>query len=315
MRYPTYAALDLGSNTFRLMLARANEYGLARNTKRVFQETPRLSEGLTPGAPFGRAPLERAWAVLDSFKEIVREAKPRKVLCGATMAARMASDGESFLNDVKKRYGWKTKLLSGSVEAYLTASGVLQGLDEPVPKEAIIFDIGGRSTEFISVRSKNIQKTLSLDMGVVGLTEKHVRSDPPSPEELMEMEKEIRGILNAADFSSFKQDSVLIGTAGTVTTTAAMLLNLKEYSPEAVNDLDIRAVRIRNLFNQVKTQSLSLRKEHPGLPPGRADVIVAGLLLIREIISFFRKRLLRVSDNGLLEGIWLLAAGLIPLDI
>jgi exopolyphosphatase/guanosine-5'-triphosphate,3'-diphosphate pyrophosphatase len=309
------ASLDLGSNTFRLLLAEGDgRGGIEPKTKRVFQEIPRLSEGLAPGRPFGKGPLERAWAVLDGFQRIILESKPEAVLAGATMAVRLASDGESFLKDIEDRYGWETKLLSGPVEAYLSASGVLSGLPT-VPHTVIVFDIGGGSTEFVYIQDKTILRTKSLDLGVVRLSEGALRSDPPAAKELAVVAERVREALNAPSWDPIESDTVLIGTAGTVTTIAAMLQGLKSYSPEAVNGYEIPLAAVKGLLSSLSREPLAKRAKRAGLPPGRADVIVPGLVLVRGILDFFKKDSFLVSDNGLLEGLWLLNAGCIPVDL
>jgi exopolyphosphatase/guanosine-5'-triphosphate,3'-diphosphate pyrophosphatase len=309
-----YASVDLGSNTFRLLVAEADETGIiVPGSKKVFQEITRLSEGLVPGEPLGKDALKRSFEAIEKFHEILLVERPIGVLAGATMAARLASDGEEFLKEIERRYGWETKLLSGPVEAYLAASGVLSELEQ-IPDSALIFDIGGRSTEFISFYENTIMKTQSLDMGVVGLTEDHIKFDPPTEMELVSLDEAVLRTLQEADWRSYRKDSILIGTAGTVTTIAAMILNLTEYSSELVNNLDIPAAKVQELFMKLSKEPLETRKLQPGLHPGRADVIIAGLIMVIQILRYFNQGSLLVSDNGLLEGLFLLSIGVIPLE-
>ena len=119
------AALDLGSNTFRLILARMDRNGMVRGSRMVWQEIPRISEGLASGGSLGEAPKARAWEVLEGFQGIIEERSPAAVLAGGTMAFREAADGGSFLTEAGHRFGWKTVVLSGEQEARLSASGVL----------------------------------------------------------------------------------------------------------------------------------------------------------------------------------------------
>ncbi|MDR2404776.1 MAG: hypothetical protein LBE27_00190 [Deltaproteobacteria bacterium] len=309
-----YASVDLGSNTFRLLVAETDNYRrIIPGSKKVFQEVTRLSEGLIPGQPLGKKARKRAFEAIEGFHRILLQERPIGVLAGATMAARLASDGEDFLKEIEERYGWETKLLSGSVEAYLAASGVLSGLPH-IPKSALIVDIGGRSTEFISFYSNTIMKTQSLDMGVVGLTEALIKNDPPTNPELLNVEERVRDILSTGDFQNYDPSYTLIGTAGTITTIAAMILKLETYSPDAVNNLDITAERIQELFYRLKILPLDRRKKELGLHPGRADVILSGLVMVLVILSHFKQSSLLVSDNGLLEGLFLLNIGEIPLE-
>ena len=323
MSRQTIAALDMGSNTFRLMLADKSGDALKGpgrvpvespshffwDNKQVFQHIPRLSERLTNGGHFAPEALERAWEALGDFAGHIREAGADRVLAGATMAARLAADGKEFMAAINKRYGWETVILTGAEEARLTATGTLTGLD-PLPPHALIFDIGGRSTEFISSKQSEIIKTRSLSLGVVALTEAHL-SDPAAPGELEAVAEEVRAVLSAADFSDVDPGAVLVGTAGTVTTVAALLLNLKEYRPELVNNARLTGDSISDLLNMLAKETVEERVKNHGLHPRRADAIVAGLVEVMEILNFFGRKELVVSDNGLLEGVWLRAGGLI----
>jgi exopolyphosphatase/guanosine-5'-triphosphate,3'-diphosphate pyrophosphatase len=301
----TIAALDLGSNTFRLMLAEKSGPA-AWSNKRVFQELPRLAEGLAAGGALAPAALERSWATLESFAAEVRAAGAARVLAGATMAARLAADGPAFLAEAARRYGWETRLLSGQEEARLTAIGVLTGLD-PTPPETLIFDIGGRSTEFITVSDGVIGQGLSLDLGVVGLTEAHLGA-PARPNQLAAVAETVRAALAAADFSFVPAGHVLVGTAGTVTTMAAILLGLKSYDPDRVNNARLTRPALAGLLADLAPLSEDRRVADYGLHPRRADALPAGLTLALEIMDRFQRPELVVSDNGLLEGLWLTAS-------
>jgi exopolyphosphatase/guanosine-5'-triphosphate,3'-diphosphate pyrophosphatase len=222
------------------------------------------------------------------------------------MAARLAADGPAFLAETTRRYGWETRLLSGEEEARLTAVGVLTALN-PVPPEALIFDIGGRSTEFIAVSKGVIGRGLSLDLGVVGLTEAHLGASA-RPGQLAAAAKTARAALAAADFSFVPADHVLVGTAGTVTTMAALLLGLKTYDPDQINNARLARPALAGLLAELAPLSEAQRVADYGLHPRRADALPAGLALALEIMDHFRRTELVVSDNGLLEGLWLAAA-------
>ncbi|MDR1545298.1 MAG: hypothetical protein LBU12_00985 [Deltaproteobacteria bacterium] len=307
------AALDLGSNTFRLLLAPADPDVSALAARRVWQEFPRLSEGLKPGGRLGAEPLQRAWAALDAFEAVLAAERPRKVLAGATMFARQAADGPEFLAEAARRYGWETTLLSGTQEAFLSAAGVLSSL-APRPSEALIFDVGGRSTEFVKVEGGRIVQTQSLELGVVGLTEQFVSGAPARPEELAAVAAEVRRRLAAAVWRPLSSESILAGTAGTVTTVTAMLLKLPKYDPALINNSVVERQAAETLLAELAAETLERRHARVGLHPKRADVIVAGLAEVVAVLDFFQKDRLTVSDGSLLEGLWLAAAGLTPLE-
>jgi exopolyphosphatase/guanosine-5'-triphosphate,3'-diphosphate pyrophosphatase len=305
--------------------------------KRVWQEIPRLSEGLAAGGPFGREPLRRAFSALDSFREHVLQHKAMKVLAGATMAARLSSEGPWFAEEIRKRYGWEARILTGEEEAFYTARGVLERFgDKGEDEDRLIFDIGGRSTEFIACRAKSVLRSVSLPLGVVLLTEDCLKGDPPAPEELLRVSIRCREELRKASFTFPKSISNhnpypnpnpipnqspgpspglrLIGTAGTVTTIAAMLMGLSEYEPSRLNGAQIARDAIWALLMELSKETLKQRSKRKGLHPRRADLILAGLSLALEIMDFYKESLLTVSDDGLLEGLWLLSAGFISHD-
>lgn len=321
MSAPLVAVLDLGSNTFRLMLAEKRPEGVGTSSadpltpsgalplwrnKKVYQHIPRLSEHLTSGGNFAPEALKRAWESLEEFDGRIKAAGAGgRVVAGATMAARLAGDGPDFMAEISRRFGWETHILNGDEEARLTAAGVLSVL-EPLPESGLIFDIGGRSTEFITTSGRTIVKSRSLAMGVVGLTETHL-SDPIRPGQLAALAEAVKTALAEADFSDVPAGTALVGTAGTVTTAAALLLGLKDYDPELVNNARLGRDKISNLLAALAAVSVAERVSRYRLHPRRADAIAAGLAMVLEIMDHFGRPEMLVSDNGLLEGIWLKA--------
>lgn len=305
------AALDLGSNTFRLLLAAEADGSLS--SRQVWQEIPRLSENIAAGADLAEAPKKRAWEALERFADILKVYKPKKTLAGGTMVFREAADGQAFLAEIAERFGWRTVLLSGFQEAYLSAQGVLSGLAS-IPDKALIFDVGGRSTELVRTEGRRIKSLVSLNAGVVGLTEEFVKHDPPRPGELSAIERRLESLLASARLPKLSREAVLVGTAGTVTTIAAMLLDMARYDGDRVNNQVISVSSAENLLREMAGMNLDARKTRAGLDPRRADVIVAGLVLVKVLARFFRRSEAVVSDKSLLEGLWLAAAGHVPLS-
>ena len=165
------AAIDLGSNTVRLLVASPGDKGMVRHIAR--QEVARLGEALKPGADLLPAAVERTMTVLREYRADIESAGAGKVLLGATMAVREAADGRFFLDRIREELGFETLVLTGDMEAKLTAAGVGTVLD-PVPETAVIFDLGGRSTEFVLSLQGLIPGPRSVWMlGAVALTEAH----------------------------------------------------------------------------------------------------------------------------------------------
>jgi exopolyphosphatase/guanosine-5'-triphosphate,3'-diphosphate pyrophosphatase len=312
MSSPSLASLDLGSNTFRLLIAQTDSFGRGPINPKVWQEIPRLSENLISGGLLAPEPKKRAWKALETFDSVIKELKPKKILAGATMAFRLALDGADFLEKISSHFGWETKLLTGENEARLSALGVLSAL-EPVPDHGLIFDIGGRSTEFIKTNQKNLSAIRSLPLGVVSLTSNYLLTDPPARPELANVSEAVTGVLTELGPEFANPETVLIGTAGTVTTAAAILLGLTDYDSELVNNRVFSLKDLEKLFVSLAEMPLNDRRRVPGLHPKRADVICAGLTEILAVMKFFNKTELTVSDKSLLEGLWLAAGAFVPL--
>lgn len=303
------AAIDLGSNTLRLLVGVLRQGRMDRLLQR--QVVTRLGEGLSSGCPLSRQAAERTRLALEKLAGEIRGLGVRRTLLGATMAVRQASDGADFLQDISEQFGFETRILSGSDEARLTAAGVL-GVLEPPPQSGAIFDLGGRSTEFIALHEGRPGQAVSLELGGVAMTEAFLHSDPPLPAEIKELRefaaRRFREALN--NWNHLKKEEVLVGTAGTTTTLAAMAQGLTHYRRELIDNFLLSREALEGMLETMCALTTRQRaRRMPGLPEDRADIIAAGTILVVEIINFFNKNRLTVSDAGLLEGLWLTAAG------
>ncbi|MFH1139523.1 MAG: Ppx/GppA phosphatase family protein [Pseudomonadota bacterium] len=310
MNPTTVAAIDLGSNTVRLLVASAGEGGSKRLLTR--QEATRLGQGLTQGGLLDAAAADRTLEVLRRFKLEISAFGVNRVLVGATMAVRQAGDGQGFMARVRRELGFEAVVLTGRQEAELTAAGVMTSL-RPVPRELVIFDLGGRSTEFVLYRAGRIESAFSLGLGAVSLTEGFLASDPPSPREMRACRQAIGSIFkHGLDRVKRKLNgpALVAGTAGTVTTLAAMAQGLAVYQRELVDNFRLTRAAAEFLFDALAALPVDRRRDLPGLPADRADIMVAGTAVVLEVMDFFRLNEIKVSDSGLLEGLWLVAAGL-----
>ena len=311
------ASIDLGSNTVRLLVADEEAGRLKRQL--ILQETTRLGQGLHPGEPFLPQAAHRTWTLLENYRDRLSALGAGRILLGATMAVRQASDGRAFLDRVERELGFETMILTGLQEASLTAAGVLTAL-EPQPELTVIFDLGGRSTEFCMAIHGRSRTAESLELGAVALTEKHLASDPPSIRELEGCRLEIAAVLSSGlghfheELLRTGPDHTLVGTAGTTTTLAAMAQEMASYQPELINNFRLERDTLTDLFNRMASAPVSVRASYPGLPRDRADIIVAGAAVVLEIMRFFDTNHIIVSDAGLLEGLWLTAAGRLTLN-
>lgn len=305
------AAVDLGSNTLRLLIAEAEPGACSKLTPVLLERRiTRLSQNLVPGRPLFGPAKARTLAALAEFGRLVASHRVEKVFGGATAAVRLAGDGDEFLDQVAARTGLRLRKIDGREEARLTALGVLVGLESgnrpwpgPWLVPWLVVDPGGRSTELIPIEEGRPGTGLSLEMGVVELTERFVRRAPAEPKEMASLTAEVRLRLKAAlSFYRPRPGLRLAGTAGTVTTIAAMLAGMRVYDPEAITGRVIGLAEMDRLQAGLEGLTLDQRRELPGLEAGREDVILAGLVVVRELVRVYGLREMVVVDSGLLEG-------------
>ncbi|MDD5559482.1 Ppx/GppA phosphatase family protein [Candidatus Methylomirabilis sp.] len=299
-----YAAIDVGTNTLRLLVAEAADSG--RFTILHQEQTiARLGEGLMPSRRLQDVPRQRSLTILRRFAETARRFKAMHVAAIATSAVREASNREEFVAAALRESGISLRVIDGSEEARLTLLGVRHGL-RLGSERVLVMDIGGGSTEFILATGETIEAIVSTGLGVVKLTEAHLYSDPPTPGELEAVEQVVADRIGRLRAELPKLDgTVLIATAGTPTALAAIDLGLTVYTPDRVDGHRLSLTRTRQLLRVLTTKPLTERSKIPPLEPGRADLIVAGTTLIVTVMGALGYDEFMVSDSGLREGILL----------
>jgi len=310
MPYPRFASIDVGSNTLRLLLAEKIEqdhfYPL-----RVERIITRLGGNFAGEKNLDENSMGRTLAALRSFADLLSKEKVEAVFSVATGVIREARNGREFIERARKETGLPLRLISGEEEACLMLKGVLYSLND---KSAtyLITDLGGWSTEIIWVEQALAKKIKSVGLGAVALCENFLKHDPPRKRELALMDEhikrmigEIRAEFEKEGLAGDQYPSNLIGTAGTMTTLAAIDQKLLIYDPQKVNNHWITLSRLKSIFKKIISLPLSQRLIIPGLEKGREDLIVAGAAIAICIMEVFTLRELVVIDTGLLEGILL----------
>jgi len=303
------AGIDIGTNTLRLLVA---EIGPA-----TFQELcserriTRLGQDLDRTGMLSREARQRSILALIDFRDNIGRHDVLHTAAIGTSALRKASNTLEFVDDVKKRTGFNIRVITGEEEARLTLLGVsrmLKGVGSATSEDrlrsSLVIDIGGGSTEIIMTRTGAEPEMLSLALGAVYLTERFIVHDPPSCEELELLRRVVRTELSMHD-KVLRRDpaGVIIGTAGTVTTLAAMVQELTEYDPEKINRFILTREAIAGIVSVLSRSMLKERKNIPGLEPGREDIILAGAIVAQEIMEQYGHTMMVASDWGLREGI------------
>jgi len=299
------AAVDLGTNSTRLLVADVEDGRLDEVARRL--KITRLGEGVDERKRLLPAPIARVRNVLTDFRREAERLGAERTLAVATSAVRDAENGEAFLGEVEWSYGFQTRLLSGDEEAQLTFRGVSTGRD--VAEDTLVIDIGGGSTELVVGRPDGLRFHDSLDLGAVRLTERFLHSDPSADDELDACAAAVRGLLDERVPQEVRPQTA-IGVAGTITSIAALDLGLAEYDPDRVHGHRLSREGVVTQLERLASLPLAERREIPALDPDRAPVIVAGTVILREVLDHFDLDGLEASERDILDGAALEAAAL-----
>ena len=292
------AVVDCGTNTTRLLVADGTGPGLARRST-----ITRLGRGVDAAGSLRADAVERTLECLRSYREIMDAHGVESVRATATSAARDAANRSEFLDQAEAIVGAPLEVLSGSEEAQLAFRGAVSDLD-PSEGPFLVVDIGGGSTE-LSYGEAECEAALSLDIGSVRLTEKYVHHDPPRPEELSACLSVTELHLDDAvrEIPAMAEECRLAGVAGTITTVAAVEIGLTEYDRDRIHHFLLSKDAVEDVFRTLATESLDDRRHNPGLHPERADVIVAGMCILVQIMRYFDFDECLVSESDLLDGL------------
>ena len=303
------AGIDIGTNTLRLLVAETGPDSFREIT--ADRKITRLGQDLDLNGKLSQEAEDRTLRALIEFAEKIRFHAALHTSAIGTSALRNASNSIAFIHTVKEKTGIDISVISGEEEARLTLVGVARMLSDDGgrqkkswPASSLVIDIGGGSTEIIATRKGKTPECVSLPLGAVYLTERCIKHDPPSTEELALLRRMAREMIDShAAMIQPDTAGILIGTAGTITTLAAIDQGLVVYDPERINRSVLTGERIDAIIEMLSTSSLKERRRILGLEPGREDIILAGAVITQEIMQRFGYASMLVSDWGLREGI------------
>ncbi len=296
------ATIDIGTNTVLLLVAEKTASGeLVAVEERA--TITRLGEGVDKTRTLARAAIERTNAAIDGYAEIIARLGVERVAVVGTSAMRDASGGEEVRAHVKAKLGVEARTISGDEEARLTFAGALSGVRSVPPGARVrVFDIGGGSTEIVhGERGGALHFARSYDVGSVRLTERYVKSDPPSDSELAEVRRCARETF--ASVPLFESDVPPVGIAGTMTTLAAASLRMATYDPTRVHGLTLPVTTLERLVAELARLTVAERSAWPGIEPKRADVIVTGGLVALAYLEHVGANEVMISDRGVRWGL------------
>jgi exopolyphosphatase/guanosine-5'-triphosphate,3'-diphosphate pyrophosphatase len=302
-----FAALDLGSLTVRLAVAERTASGQFRLLLHR-REITGLGRGLAQTGDLAAEGMARTFEALQGFKMVMEDYGVAAYRAVGTQALRQARNRQVFLDRLRDSLGLAIQVLAPEEEARLSLQGVLSALDPKyLPVPVLVFDVGGGSSEFALVQPGREPRFASLPLGVLTLSQARPLGDPPAPEKVAALHEEIAAKLGALRDQVCPPDLTgavrLVGTAGAVTTLAAMHLKLSHYDPNKVNNLVLSRPQLASLTGLISRLADSERAKLPGIEPAKAGIMVAGGLIIQAILEVFEQDSLVVIDAGLLEGV------------
>ena len=312
------AAIDCGTNSIRLLVADVDPVRRTLTDLDRRLEIVRLGQGVDKTGRLAPEALQRTLTALGGYARIIDESQVDAVRMVATSATRDASNAAEFTQGVVEVLGVAPEVLSGDEEARLSFAGATAEFgshQQPPPPPYLVLDIGGGSTEFVlgsTDKPGGLARevaAISMNIGCVRMTERHLHSDPPEQEEIAAAVEDIdAAVATAAEKVPIAQANSLIGLAGSVTTVAAIVLDLPEYDSSRIHHTKITAAQVRTVTSMLLAQTRAERAKIPSMHPGRVDVIGAGSLVLDRVMRRFGFDEVVVSEHDILDGIaWSMA--------
>jgi len=292
---PTYAAIDIGSNTILLLIADITPDGRVRPILDTGRTT-RLGRQLTAGRRLDETSVRHSMETIHSFVSICHQYAVDDIVAVGTQALRLAQDAQDFVTRLKNECGLVVKIISFEEEAQLSYLAVER--DPFMPAPAAVMDVGGGSTEFLLPLAD--LKAITIPLGSVQLTERYVSSDPPGPEELVRIDRSLRRHLKRVPRTV---DGDLVGIGGTLVTMAMIHAAHTTFDPETVHGMRLTRDNVHRVVERLAAANLIDRKKIAGLPADRADIIVAGVMIVRAAMAHFDREVVYVSSRGLRYGL------------
>lgn len=291
------AAIDCGTNSTRLLVKAGAEVLDRRMT------ITRLGQGVASTGRLADEAIGRTVASLREYRAVMDALGVTRVRATATSAARDATNADVFFDAAEAILGVRPELLSGEDEGALAFAGATAELD-PAAGPFLVVDIGGGSTECI-IGTTQVDALRSFDLGCVRLTEAHLTSDPPAPEELSNAVAEARDWFDELlhEVPAVQASRLVIGLAGTITTVAAVEIGLAEWDRDAIHHFRLTRDAAEDVFRTLATESLANRIHNPGLEHDRADVIVGGCCILVALMRSLGIDELLVSEADILDGL------------
>lgn len=296
------AVVDIGTNSTRLLVCDREGDRIEDELERRSTVT-RLGAGVDADGRLGQEAMDRVYATLDEYRELIDRAGAQTAVAVLTSAVRDAANGQEFAESIRERYGLESHVITGDQEAGLTFLGAMSERDPEDRTPTVVIDIGGGSTEIVVGQGRKAGFHVSTQAGVVRQTERHIHNDPPTADELDETREEVRATLSdGVPEAQRRAVERAIAVAGTATSLGAIAQDLEPYDPEKVHGYRLTRQECEEILERLASMPLDERRQVAGLHPDRAPTIVAGVIILLEVLKLFGLEAVEVSEHDILRG-------------
>ncbi len=299
------AVIDIGTNSTRLLVAEVDDGRVTELERR--STVTRLGRGVDTSGQLAADAIEDVCETVGEYIAVYETLEPDVVTAIATSAVRDAENSGAFFAELRERFALRARMLEGAEEAGLTYLGACLG--RPPADGTLVIDIGGGSTELVFGSGLEVDFYASLQAGTVRHTERYLTTDPPAADDLEALADDVRDLISAelarTDFFTVKKG---IAVAGTATSLAAIEQALDPYDPELVHGFELSLDTIQRTLSMLASKTLEERLQVTGLPPGRAPTIVAGVVILIQVMRALGLREVEVSEHDILHGAAIQAA-------
>lgn len=301
MRKPRIAAIDIGSNSIRCIIAEATKDGKFKILDDE-KATVRLGERLAITGVISAEASNRAIEAVRRFQKLVTGLHVEAVEVVATSAIRSAANGAKLIATLSEELGHEIRVISGEEEAELTAASALANFDMYGKRYAMI-DIGGGSVEIVTAYGNHVEEFYSLELGAVVMTDRFLKSDPIAENELRKLQRHIRESLKRTFTGKKFSVESFIGSGGTLTALGCMAMQMRKDNYVSIHGYEVLRSEVVHLLAMLTHKDLKGRRTIAGLNQDRADIIVAGVVLVDELMRFFEANRVLVNERGIREGL------------
>jgi exopolyphosphatase/guanosine-5'-triphosphate,3'-diphosphate pyrophosphatase len=296
------AVIDIGTNSTRLLIADVEAGRITQQLERHSVVT-RLGAGVDAAGRLNPEAMERVYQTLEDYKTLIDRHQPQRTIAVLTSAVRDAANGQEFAHTVQTRFQAEPHVLSGDEEAELTFRGAMSARNPTDRTPTLVTDIGGGSTELVIGTDHEMAFHVSTQAGVVRQTERHLHDDPPTQAEQDELAQDAREIIERAVPADHRRAvERAIAVAGTATSLGAIAQELDPFDPEKVHGFELQRAQCEQILRRLAALPLEQRRQVKGLHPDRAPTIVAGVLILLEVLRLFGLDRVEVSEHDILQG-------------